>query len=105
MKPVYKLLSLLALAFLLAPYSWAASPKAEYTKTIKREFPITPDGLTQFITKYGKLDLKTWDQDKVKVNVVIRVQARSEEEARNVFDRIRIDFTSSSNLVKAETIV
>lgn len=105
MKRVYSIISLIALAFLLAPAAQAASPKAEFTKTVKREFSIDPNGLTQFITKYGKLDIKTWDQDKVKVNVTIRVQARSEEEAQKVFDQIRIDFTSSNNLVKAETII
>lgn len=105
MKPAYKILSLLALAVFLSPAAWAFSPRAEFTKTVKREFSIDPAGLTQFITKYGKLDVKTWDQDKVKINVTIRVQARTEEEAQKVFDQIRIDFTSSSNLVKAETII
>lgn len=105
MKPAYKMIALLALALLAAPVTRASSPKAEYTKTIKREFPIDPNGLTQFITKYGKLDVKTWDQNKVKVDVTIRVQARNEEDAQKVFNQIRIDFTSSANLVKAETIV
>ncbi|MCB9282810.1 MAG: hypothetical protein H6563_01940 [Lewinellaceae bacterium] len=104
MKPAYKILSVLALALLVASTGWA-SPKAEYSKTIKREFSIDPGGLTQFITKYGRLDVKTWDQDRVKVEVTIHVQARSEEDAQKVFDQIRIDFTSSNNLVKAETIV
>lgn len=105
MKPAYKIIGLLALALFLAPAAWAFSPKAEFTKTVKREFAIDPEGLTQFITKYGKLDIKTWDQNKVKINVTIRVQARSEDEAQKVFDQIRIDFTSSSNLVKAETVI
>lgn len=104
MKPAYKIIGLLALALLAGPITWA-SPKAEFTKAVKREFSIDPAGLTQFITKYGKLDVKTWDQDKVKVDVTIRVQARSEEEAQKVFNQIRIDFTSSANLVKAETII
>ncbi|MBK7410324.1 MAG: hypothetical protein IPL49_19950 [Saprospirales bacterium] len=104
MKPVYKILGILAMVLLVAPMGWA-SPKAEYSKTIKREFSIDPSGLTQFITKYGRLDVKTWDQDRVKVEVTIRVQARSEDDAQKVFDQIRIDFTSSNNLVKAETIV
>jgi len=105
MKPAYKMLGFLALISLAVPATWAASPKAEFTKTIKREFPIDPSGLTQFITKYGKLDVKTWDQNKVKVDVTIRVQARTEQEAQKVFNQIRIDFTTSANLVKAETVI
>ena len=105
MKPVYKFISILALALLIVPMGLASAPKAEFSKTIKREFSIDPNGLTQFITKYGRLDVKTWDKDRVKIEVTIRVQARSEENAQKVFEQIRIDFTSSSNLVKAETIV
>ena len=104
MKPAYKILGLLALVLLAAPMGWA-SPKAEFTKTVKKEFSIDANGLTQFVTKYGKLDVKTWDQNRVKVDVTIRVQARTEEEAQKVFNQIRVDFTSSANLVKAETIV
>jgi hypothetical protein len=104
MKRAYKIIGLLVLILLAAPTAWA-SPRAEFTKTVKRDFSIDPNGLSQFITKYGKLDIKSWDQNRVKVEVTIRVQARSEQEAQKVFNQIRIDFTSASNLVKAETIV
>jgi hypothetical protein len=104
MKPAYKIAGLLLIVLFAANALWA-SPRAEFTKTVKREFAIDANGLAQFITKYGKLDVKTWDQNRVKVEVTIRVQARSEQEAQRVFNQIRIDFTSASNLVKAETIV
>ena len=104
MKLAYKFFALAVVA-LLWTSAYAVSPEAEYTKTIKKEFSIDPDGMAQFITKYGKLDIKTWEKNRVKIEVNIRVEARNEDAAQDVFDRIRIDFTNSDKLVKAETVV
>lgn len=89
----------LALLVSAAPLSAAA----DYTKTIKKEFDITNDGTTSITNKYGKVDIKTWDRNRVKIDVTIIVRASSESRAQEVFDRIAIDFSNSSNYVKAVT--
>lgn len=75
----------------------------EYTKTIKKEFPINPTGMVDLTNKYGKVDVKTWDRNRVKIDVTIVVDARSESAAQDVFDRITIDFSNDDDFVKAET--
>ena len=79
--------------------------KHEYSKTIKKEFPITSDGNTILENKYGKIDVKTWDKDRVKVNVNIVVKTSSESEAQEVFDRIKINFDSGETFVSAKTSI
>lgn len=79
--------------------------KNDYTKTIKKEFSITGDGNTILENKYGKIDVKTWDKDRVKVNVNIVVKTSSESEAEEVFDRIMIDFASGNDFVSAKTSI
>ncbi len=96
-------------------FAWAGDPEQpiqqveqkaqEFTKTIKKEFPITATGTVNLINKYGKIDVKTWDKSRVKVDVTIVVKAKSESSAQDVFDRIRIDFTNGDDFVKAETVI
>ncbi len=83
--------------------SLQAADLQEFTKTIKREFDITANGTTSLSNKYGKVDVKTWNRNRVKIDVTIIVNARNENEAQDVFDRIDIAFSNSTNTVKAVT--
>jgi hypothetical protein len=77
----------------------------EFTKTVKKEFPISPTGLVDLTNKYGKVEVHTWERDRVKIDVTIVVDARSESAAQDVFDRIQIEFNNDNDFVKAETII
>ncbi len=77
----------------------------EFTKTIKKEFPITATGTVDLSNKYGKVDVYTWERNRVKIDVTIVVDARSESSAQEVFDRIQIDFDNDDTFVKAETSI
>lgn len=79
--------------------------KSEFTKTIKKEFNMSATGDVSLMNKYGNVDVNTWDKGMVKINVTIIVNARSEDQANKTFERINIDFSNSSDYVKAETII
>ncbi len=83
------------------PFSY----KQEFTKTIKKEFPIHADGTVSLSNKYGKIDVRTWQKNRVKIEVTILVKTTSESKAQEVFDRINIDFSNSDDFVKAETSI
>jgi hypothetical protein len=55
--------------------------------------------------KYGKIDVKTGTTNQVVVNVKVRVNAASQEEAQKMFDRINIAFSNGPEFVKAETLI
>ena len=77
----------------------------EFTQTIKKEFSINATGTVDLSNKYGQVNVHTWDRGRVKVEVTIVVEARSESSAQSVFDRIKIEFDNDDNLVKAETSI
>lgn len=79
--------------------------RREFTKVIKKEFDITKNGTTALYNKYGKIDVKTWDKNRVKIDVTIVVNASSEASAQKVFDRIDIKFFNNEGYVKAETVI
>jgi hypothetical protein len=105
MKSASSKLLFAALIALAAPLGAHAGQAPEFTKTIKREFNITPNGTTSISNRYGKVSVKTWNRDQVKIDVTIVVDAASESAAQRVFDRINISFTNTSSSVKAITTI
>lgn len=118
MKQTYKSLTLLICLMMASWTSQAADglmvrdtldkcqqtcAKREYTKTINKQFPITADGTVKISNRHGKVEINTWDNNEVKVEVVITVDAHSQDRANDVFDRVTIDFNSSRDFVSATT--
>ena len=108
MKLVYKLgfFVLLAVGITLQAWHYApAAAKKDFTKTLIKEFPILDNGTTAFYNKYGKIEIKTWEKSRVKVEIVVTVDANNESAAEKVFDRIDFDFVDTDDYVKVQTLI
>ena len=99
----FKLLTLCLFAVTSLVYSNAGIALTEYTKEINEEFNISKDGDVKITNKYGNIELNSWNQAKVKIDVTIKVDASSESKANDVFDKINIKFDNGSSYVNAET--
>lgn len=77
----------------------------EFTQTIKKEFPISANGEVKLSNRYGQVNVHTWDNDRVKAEVTIVVEANSESSAQSVFDRINIDFDNGNDFVQVATSI
>lgn len=82
---------------------WATPIAQEFTRTITKDFPISNTGVVSLSNKYGKVDVKTWDKARCKIEVTVVVNARSKSAAETIFDRIRIDFENRNDFVSATT--
>ncbi|MEM1321986.1 MAG: hypothetical protein AAGG75_17130 [Bacteroidota bacterium] len=77
--------------------------RKDFSKTINKEFDISSEGEVELRNKYGEINLKTWDQNKVKIDVTITVHAKSESNAQEVFERVDVDFANGRDFVRAHT--
>ena len=93
--------ALVLIAFL--PLGMTAGPGKEFTKTVVKEFDITRDGTVGVANKYGSIDVRTWDASRVKIEVTIKADARNQETANEVFNRISVTFDNSPSVVRAKT--
>lgn len=84
---------------------WAEGPVQEFSKTINREFSTAADGTTALYNKYGTVNVKTWQNNSVKIDITIIVNAKSQREADETFKNINVNFTNAWGYVKAETMV
>lgn len=83
----------------------SGGPEQEFTRSINREFGTTADGMTALYNKYGTVNVKTWQNNSVKIDITIVVNAKNQREADKTFDHIKVNFANTAGYVKAETIV
>ena len=79
--------------------------RKEFTQSINKEFDINNNGSVNIHNRYGRVKINTWDNNKVKIEIFITVNAKNETTAQTVFDRINVNFSNSSNYVNAETSI
>ncbi|MDC9721585.1 MAG: hypothetical protein PSN34_02270 [Urechidicola sp.] len=103
MKHIYKTVFL----FLLIPTLIFANSelKGKYTKTktIKKEFSVSASATVNLDNKYGSIDIQTWDQNKVTLEIIITTKSNNESKAQNKLDDIHIEFENSNSRVVAKT--
>jgi hypothetical protein len=78
-------------------------PTGEFTKSIQKEFDISANGMVHLTNKYGKVEVHSWNQNLVQINITITVDAGSENKANDVFEKINIEFEDSEDQVKVWT--
>lgn len=106
MKLAYNFSILFLLAGISCAYAGAGlGVRTDFTKTIKKEYEVSSNATVHINNRYGKVDVKTWDKNRVKIDVRIIVRANTEADAQKVFDRIKVLFSNTSNFVKAETTI
>ncbi len=73
-------------------------------KTYSEEYALSADGTLDLYNKYGEVKIMTWDQQRTKIDVVVKVDARNDKKAQEMMDRINIEFNSNGNYVSAKTV-
>ena len=86
-----KLKQLLLTAIALVTLAATAQAKDDYTKVLEQEFKLKKDTRVEIFNKYGDVTIKDWEQSSIKIIVTITVEARSEDKAKSVFDKIEIN--------------
>lgn len=83
----------------------ADGPDREFIKNINREFSTTANGMVSLYNKYGKVNVNTWQNNSVKIDITIVVNTNDQREADRIFDRIQVNFANTAGYVKAETVI
>jgi hypothetical protein len=99
------LLILLALPFAVNANSINARWGGKYTKekTIKKEFAVNADALFKVKNSYGNLNISSWDQNKVLIEVHVKTNGNNEERVKERLAEIDVDFENTASLVSAIT--
>lgn len=96
----------LVLLFPMAIVAHNGQLKGKYTKekTVKREFEVHADALLAVDNKYGNLNITSWDQNRIVIEVHIKTSGNNAERVQEKLNGIQIDFENGSDRVSARTL-
>ena len=100
-----KFRAVLVLGVLLGISTTLAHARQEVARDYHEEFNAGADTKLVLSNKYGSIDVKDWDQQKIVVDVVVSVKHSNEEKAQKLLENIDIKFSSDGNVVKVETVI
>ncbi len=98
------LLLLLLPTFILASTDPIGIAKHKKEKTIKKSFNVNASAELKVDNSYGNLDIVTWNENRIEIEVTITVEGGNEDNVMKKLDEITVDFESNSNMVSAKTI-
>ncbi|TAI48299.1 hypothetical protein [Flagellimonas allohymeniacidonis] len=73
-------------------------------KTIKKEFDVNSDALFKVKNSYGNLNLTSWNENRVVIEVHIKTNGNNEERVQERLNEIDVAFENSASLVSARTL-
>lgn len=72
-------------------------------KKIKKEFKVSANSKLSIDNSYGNVDITTWDENRVVIEVIIKTNGNDEEKVQEKLEEINVDFNQSSAGVSAKT--
>jgi hypothetical protein len=89
-------------AFISLSGEWALA--SELTKEYHEEYDANENTLLKLNNQYGNMDIRNWDDPKIRIDVTVKVEHSNDERAEKMLSYIDVKFTSSGNTVTAETV-
>ncbi len=79
--------------------------KGKYTKEkkIKKEYTVNPDARLKISNSYGNVNVVSWEENRVVIEVFIKTNGNNEERVQEKLDEIDVDFDGSASFVNATT--
>lgn len=102
--PLFKVAFIFLFPFMIAQAHNGEKVKQTKEKTIKKEFKVNSDATLKVDNSYGNLNIITWDENRIVIEVHITTSGRDADEVRRKLDAITVDFEAAPNLVSATTI-
>lgn len=100
----YIVISFLVLPMMLVAGNGELKGKYKKEKTIKKEFNVASDALLKVKNRYGNLNITSWNENRVMIEVHIKTSGNNEEKTAERLNEITVDFENSSDLVSARTV-
>jgi hypothetical protein len=96
------------MVILMLPFCISATVKEKFkhtkTKTINKEFSVNKNATLKVNNSYGNIDVVTWNENRIVFQITITTSGNNEEKTLEKLKEIDVEFSSSSDLVSAETM-
>ncbi len=100
----YKIFILLLLPALVLANNGDLKGKYTKEKKLNKEFSVSKDALLKIRNDYGNLDITSWNEDRIVMEIHIKVSGNNEEKVIKRLNSIDVEFDYTSQMVSAKTI-
>ncbi len=102
MKTMYKILFFIVL---IPKMGFANDENHAYNKekTISKTYNVNADAQINVSNSYGNVNVYLWDENKISIQVSIKVSGNNENKVNDKLSEIDVDFSASQSLVSAKT--
>ena len=80
-----------------------AALAATATERIDQVFELSPGGSVELKNTNGSIEIESWDRDEVRVVAEKRIKARSDEDAEEALEHLRVEFEQTSDGLRIDT--
>ncbi|WP_457611352.1 hypothetical protein [Lutibacter sp.] len=100
-------LKLLIILFIIPLTISATEKRGKYTKNkvINKEFNVNNNATLKVTNKYGNIEVVTWNENKIVIEVSITTTGNVEEKVQKRLDQINVEFRNNASNVSAKTII
>lgn len=93
-----------ALALILSLTTGLAfAQKDGFTKSYNQSFETNANTKLVVDNKYGNVDINDWEQKKIEINVLVRVDNVSKEQAQKILDLVNVEIGKDGDKITART--
>ena len=101
----YAVLALMLAPLILLGNDGKLKGKYNKEKTINKEFTVDATALLKVSNKYGNVTVSSWDENRVVMEIKIKVSGNNEDKVDKRLQEIDVEFDSRSDMVSAKTIL
>jgi len=103
-KKFYCKILLVLLVSGLLPGTGVLAQQYEKSRALVQSYPTSDETSVQIINKYGNIHVLPWEEDSIRFEINIKVEANKQSKVDKTYDNIEIEFSESSYYVIAQTI-
>ena len=102
-----KLHKILLMLLLVPIFGFSFNEEGNFVKQriINKAYFVKSDAGINIKNSYGNISVSTWDEDKIELDILIKVSGDSEKWVNRRIDEIDVDINALVNLVTAKTII
>jgi hypothetical protein len=75
----------------------------QVSKNYHQEYPVSSNTKLLIDNKYGAIDVKNWNENKITIDVIVKLENHNRERGKKQLDQIKIEFSQEGNEIKAVT--
>ena len=103
MKTIFNIIMLALLVPAVSYCNGDLNGRHTKTKKVTKSYNVSATDMLTIDNSYGNVDISTWNQNKIVIEVNIKTNGDDEEKVQKKLDEINIEFNQSSSGVSAKT--